>query len=127
MAIKIKVGQIWESTIPSLLRIEIKSLTIARFDAPPGEFWVYAKELPAGVNFWLANTDSNGENSKWDSSWVLVQDVPEQIPSRELDGELDVSQKKAEKPCKNKWCGKMNDIGSKACWLCECENPTDYK
>lgn len=31
--------------------------------------------------------------------------------------------KPAEGPCKNKTCGKMNDVGIGKCWSCECEDP----
>src|ERR1017187_4131248 len=29
-----------------------------------------------------------------------------------------------EAPCRNSTCGKMNDVGAKKCWLCECLDPT---
>jgi hypothetical protein len=31
-----------------------------------------------------------------------------------------------EKPCKNKWCKRMNYTTETICWHCETENPTDY-
>lgn len=31
---------------------------------------------------------------------------------------------RAEKPCRLKTCGRMNDLGVKKCWHCEIDNPT---
>lgn len=45
-----------------------------------------------------------------------------------LDDELPITQPAPvqEKPCKNKWCQKLNYTTDKQCWNCETENPTDY-
>lgn len=36
----------------------------------------------------------------------------------------DIRAVRAEKPCKNPTCGRMNDLGASQCWFCECLNPT---
>ena len=54
----------------------------------------------------------------WD--WKVFQAAPEDMHEAATIRPTAI----IERPCKNKWCGKLNDSGAKSCWHCELENPT---
>lgn len=111
MAIKVEVGQVWVNQIgwPDIL-FEVERLEHITLHAPH-RFAVYVKlsdkknQSVSVSGFHFGETDVNCENSEWNNGWSLVA---------------------KEKPCKNKSCRNMNDVGAKICFWCECSNPTDY-
>lgn len=55
------------------------------------------------------------------SDWYIEHDVSDSIVPTLRSPQPET---RIERPCRNKWCGRMNDLGVKICWLCETENPT---
>ena len=57
-------------------------------------------------------------------SHLMAPDLSGSISQSDLEQCLSaLTLKRQEKPCRNSTCGRMNDIGVRKCWNCECDNP----
>ena len=107
-----KVGDKVRCVFPSIPALYHKCGTIAGIHDKDGDNDHLYIEWDDGLKkFRQWNMESSFE--------VIEEAIPDTLRSA-------VASTITEKPCKNKTCGKLNDIGSKMCWLCLVENPTDY-
>ena len=112
MPTKVKVGQWWQSphihqAVFEIMRIDDKKVVWAR-QLDPISGLVVREDLLFGQL--LLNDYPDG----WDVSWICIKEV----------ADLPHLSSRIERPCRNKWCQRMNDLGAKICWHCETENPT---